>query len=194
MVRWNLSSHFFQDMKESVLESALGSVIDDELVTAMLLDYIRKGLCTDEIRGNCLARLLRNIYLHQVDVEARKLGEFWEKDSTNSSEPGERKSEFVLIRYVRTGDEILAGIAGHHELAVAFRDDITDFLPSIWVCKVEDCQRRITSRVIRSCSTTLFCIRWSITWKSKAGGGKLRSQVRGGCERIGFFSPIESLA
>ncbi|KAJ8902244.1 hypothetical protein NDN08_006651 [Rhodosorus marinus] len=128
MIKWNLSSHFFRDMKESVLESALGTVIHDELVTAMLLDYVRKGLCTDEIRGNGLARLLRNIYLHQVDVEARKLGEYCEKDATNSSEPGERKSEFVRIRYVRTGDEILAGIAGHQSLAIGFRDDINDFL------------------------------------------------------------------
>mmetsp|Transcript_15578 Transcript_15578/g.63528 ORF Transcript_15578/g.63528 Transcript_15578/m.63528 type:complete len:252 (+) Transcript_15578:1742-2497(+) len=94
----------------------------------MLLDYVRKGLCTDEIRGNGLARLLRNIYLHQVDVEARKLSEIYEKDATTSSEPDEQKSEFVRIRYVRTGDEILAGIAGHQDLAIGFRDDINDFL------------------------------------------------------------------
>uniref|UniRef100_A0A7S3E7M3 Uncharacterized protein n=1 Tax=Rhodosorus marinus TaxID=101924 RepID=A0A7S3E7M3_9RHOD len=128
VMRWNLSPHFFRDMKESVLQSALGTLIDDELVAAMLLDYVRKGLCTDEIRGNGLARLLRNIYLHQVDVEARKLSEIYEKDATTSSEPDEQKSEFVRIRYVRTGDEILAGIAGHQDLAIGFRDDINDFL------------------------------------------------------------------
>lgn len=111
----------------SLYVSSTENVVEDVKFSHLLRSYLDVGLFSENMLGNDLASLLLNIVLHDADVRARKLVQMYEAQY----EPREKDTfprDFVRIRYVRNGGEILVGIAGEPFLRDKFSTHFTDYL------------------------------------------------------------------